>query len=76
MDYAIRDMSEFEDAYEVKTEPSDFYQVKQTLIDHKCLIADAEIKLIAQDKISSLDDDTKQRYEKFVDSCDEDEDIQ
>jgi transcriptional/translational regulatory protein YebC/TACO1 len=76
MEYAIRDMNEFEDAYEIKTEPSDFYTAKQALVDHKCNVVDAEIKLIAQDKIGTLDDDTKARYEKFVESCDEDEDIQ
>jgi transcriptional/translational regulatory protein YebC/TACO1 len=76
MEYNIIDIIDGEDAIEVKTEPKDFYVVKQILVDNHCEIYEGEIKLIAQNKITSLDEEAKTRIEKFIDSCEQDDDIQ
>jgi YebC/PmpR family DNA-binding regulatory protein len=76
MQYNIVDILEADDGYEILTSPQDFYKVKEELIKHQYQIFDADIKLIPQSKISSIDEDTKIRLEKFINACDEDDDIQ
>lgn len=76
MDYQIVDIFEAEDAFEILTDPKDFYKVKDELIKHRCQIFDADIKLVPQSKITSIDEDTKTRLERFIASCEEDDDIQ
>jgi YebC/PmpR family DNA-binding regulatory protein len=76
MNFTIIDIFEAEDGYEILTSPQDFYNVKNVLIEHQYKIYDADIKLIPQNKISEVDEDTKIRLEKFIAACEEDEDIQ
>jgi transcriptional/translational regulatory protein YebC/TACO1 len=76
MSFNIIDVVEQEDAIEVKTIPSDFYKVKDILIDNGYKIFNAEIKLISQSPITTISEENKIRLEKFIDSCDEDDDIQ
>jgi transcriptional/translational regulatory protein YebC/TACO1 len=74
--YNIVDVIEQADAIEIKTLPVDFYQVKDVLKQNNIGIFDAEIKLIPQNIITSLDSDNKARLERFIESCEQDEDIQ
>ncbi|GHU48645.1 hypothetical protein FACS1894218_6150 [Bacilli bacterium] len=76
MAYNVVDIIEQEDAIEIKTAPVDFFKVKEELTKRGCKIFDAEIKLISQSPIEILTDDAKLRLEKFIASCDDDEDIQ
>jgi YebC/PmpR family DNA-binding regulatory protein len=76
LDYGIIDVIEQEDALEIKTIPSDFYQVKDMLTKNNIKIFDAEIKLLPQNPILSLDSDNKAKLERFMESCEQDEDIQ
>jgi YebC/PmpR family DNA-binding regulatory protein len=76
MNYNIMDVVEQEDAIEIKTTPFDFYKVKDILTQNNCKIFDSEIKLLPQNPIDVLDGDSKYRLEKFIDSCDQDDDIQ
>ncbi|MDR1851011.1 MAG: YebC/PmpR family DNA-binding transcriptional regulator [Mycoplasmataceae bacterium] len=71
------DTNEYDDSLEVITEPNgSFYKIKEVLVNNGYKVYDAAIKLVAQNKITQLDDDTKERLTRFVDSCDEDDDIQ
>jgi YebC/PmpR family DNA-binding regulatory protein len=76
LDYQIVDIKEFDDVFEIKSVPSDFYKIKDVLLAHHCEIYESEIKLIAQNVIKNLTDENKQRLEKFIDSCNEDDDMQ
>jgi YebC/PmpR family DNA-binding regulatory protein len=76
MQYNIVDIFEADDGYEILTNPQDFYKVKEELIKHQYQIFDADIKLIPQNKINSIDEDTKMRLDRFINACDEDDDIQ
>jgi transcriptional/translational regulatory protein YebC/TACO1 len=76
MDFNIVDIIEQEDAIEVKTIPNDFYKVKDELIKNGCKVLDAEVKLIAQNPIDELDNDSRERLNKFIDSCNDNDDIQ
>jgi YebC/PmpR family DNA-binding regulatory protein len=71
------DTNEFEDSFEVITTPdNNFYLIKDLLSNSGYKVFEAEIKLVSQNKITSLDEENKARLEKFIESCDEDEDIQ
>jgi transcriptional/translational regulatory protein YebC/TACO1 len=71
------DTNEYDDSFEVITSPdSNFYKIKDLLVGSGYKVYDAAIKLVAQNKIHALDTDTKERLEKFIDACDEDDDIQ
>lgn len=76
MQYKIIDIFEADDGYEILTDPQDFYQVKDILQQYQYQIFDADIKLVPQNKIISVDEDTKIRINRFINSCEEDEDIQ
>jgi transcriptional/translational regulatory protein YebC/TACO1 len=76
MECNIIDVVEQEDAIEIKTIPNDFYKVKDILLNNGCKIFDSEIKLIPQTPIETIDVEDKTRLEKFIDSCEEDDDIQ
>jgi YebC/PmpR family DNA-binding regulatory protein len=80
MEYTINnnivDINEFDNVFEIKTTPADFYSARDNLKNNKCIILDSEIKLIAQNKITKLDHDAKERFNKFISSCEEDDDIQ
>ncbi|MDR2823504.1 MAG: YebC/PmpR family DNA-binding transcriptional regulator [Mycoplasmataceae bacterium] len=76
MSYEIVDILEHEDAFEILTSPADFYKVKDLLTNSGYRLFEGEVKLISQNKITSLDEDTKVRLEKLLTLCDEDEDIQ
>ena len=67
---------ENEDSIEVYVEPDDFYNVKDIFNKNDFEIFDAEIKLIANEKINELEEKIKTKLQEFIDSCDDDEDIQ
>jgi transcriptional/translational regulatory protein YebC/TACO1 len=71
------DCLEYEDSFEVLTTPdNNFYLIKDLFIANGFKVFDSSIKLIAQNKVTKLDDEAKMRLEKFIDSCDNDDDIQ
>jgi YebC/PmpR family DNA-binding regulatory protein len=76
MNYKIIDIFEAEDGYEILIDPLDFYKVKEELAKNQYQIHDGEIKLVPQNKISNIDEDTKARLTKFLDACEEDDDVQ
>jgi YebC/PmpR family DNA-binding regulatory protein len=78
MEFNIHEIEEDEEGegIEIKTEVNDFYAVKDLLIKNGYNIYEAEIKLIPQDYITTLTDDSKERLERFVNSCEDDDDMQ
>jgi YebC/PmpR family DNA-binding regulatory protein len=76
IDYNVVDVVEQEDSYEIKTTPVDFYKVKDVLVKNGLKIFDGEIKLIPQNTITIENDDDKQRLERFINACEQDDDIQ
>ncbi|MDD6145360.1 MAG: YebC/PmpR family DNA-binding transcriptional regulator [Mycoplasmataceae bacterium] len=72
----IIDIVENEDSIEVYVEPDDFYNVKDIFNKNDFEIFDAEIKLIANEKINELEEKIETKLQEFIDSCDDDEDIQ
>jgi transcriptional/translational regulatory protein YebC/TACO1 len=76
LDYNIVDIIELEDAFEIKTTPHDYYDIKDILTKNNYNIYDSDVKLIAQSTITSISDDTKARLEKFIDSITNDDDLQ
>lgn len=75
LDYNIVDIIQDESAFEILTLPVDFYNVKAKFDDANIKLLSSEIKLIP----NSYVDITEQEdiaLEKFIDSCDNDDDIQ
>jgi transcriptional/translational regulatory protein YebC/TACO1 len=72
----VVDIIEQEDAFEIKTTVNDFYKIKGILINNGAKIFNAEVRLLPKNPIESLDSETKARLEKFIDACDQDDDIQ
>ncbi len=76
MEYQIVDIVEYEDAFQVLTEPDDFYKVKDALKSVGFNVFEADIKMISQNMITSLPDNIKEKYDRFIASCEDDDDIQ
>jgi transcriptional/translational regulatory protein YebC/TACO1 len=76
LNYQVVDIVELNDGYEVLTIPTDFYNVKKILIDHQYQIYEAEIKLISKNKIANLSSEIESKLERFIESCNLDDDIQ
>lgn len=76
IDYQIVDIIDQLDAYEILVDPKDFYLAKNALEKNSVKIFDAEIKLVALEKIELTNEDEIQRLEKFIENCENDDDIQ
>jgi len=72
----IVDIIELEDAYEIYCTPEDFYNVKKALADNHIDIFDSDVKLIAQNKVEINDEEIIKKIERFIDQCENDDDIQ
>lgn len=76
MEFKVVDIVEYEDAFVVLTDPTDFYKTKDALKAQGFEIFEADIKMVSQNKITSLDEKTKEKFDKFIESCNDDDDIQ
>ena len=76
MEYKIIDIVEYEDAFQVISDPNDFYRAKDAIKDAGFQIFDADIKMVSQSKIESLPEKIKEKYDRFIASCEDDDDIQ
>ncbi|MBQ0045299.1 MAG: YebC/PmpR family DNA-binding transcriptional regulator [Mycoplasma sp.] len=74
--FNVVDIKEHEDNYEVLVDPSQFYDAKKALIDAGFSIHSGEVKLVAQDKKDITDEKVLEKLERFLDSCEDDDDIQ
>lgn len=76
MEYNILDILEHEDGYEIYTAPDCFYEVVELLKKNNIQIYASDLKLIANEPIESLDESSEKKLTNFIESCDEDDDIQ
>jgi YebC/PmpR family DNA-binding regulatory protein len=76
MPYEVIDINEDDNVFEIVVSPKDFGNLKNMLNENKIEIQEAEIKLIPQNYVSDISTDVKQKLEKFIDSCMNDDDIQ
>jgi transcriptional/translational regulatory protein YebC/TACO1 len=68
---------EYEDSFEVFTEPNNsFYKIRDELIKNSFKVFESSIKLVSSSKVTNVDEDTKQRMQRFIESCENDDDIQ
>lgn len=75
LDFDIIDLKQDESAFELLVHPTVFFRVKNILDDANIKILSAEIKLIANTCVDITEDDDK-LLERFLDSCEDDDDIQ
>lgn len=76
MSNKVLDILEQEDCFEIYVEPSDIYKTVDNLKDNNIEIFLSEVKFFSNQKVSKLDEKIKQKLFDFIDSCDDDEDIQ
>lgn len=76
LDYEVIDIIEHEDNFEVYVNPNQFYDAKKSLTSAGFSIHEAEVKLVAQDKKDITDEQLLAKLEKFIESCENDDDIQ
>lgn len=76
LDYEVIDIIEHEDNFEVYVNPTQFYEAKKSLTNAGFNIHEADIKLVAQDKKDITDETLLAKIERFIDSCEDDDDIQ
>ena len=74
MAFNILDILEQEDCFAIYTTPNDFYAVVDALKKAGIEIFSQDLKLFAQETIHQLED--KEKYDKFINSCEYDDDIQ
>ncbi|MCV3734079.1 YebC/PmpR family DNA-binding transcriptional regulator [Ureaplasma miroungigenitalium] len=69
------DLALIDDIYEVKVSKEHFVQAKTLLDDAQLVYMNADIKWVPDDYIG-LDDQQKEKLVRFINSCDDDDDVQ
>ena len=72
----IIDIIEQEDCFEIFTDPQDVFNTVDNLNKSSLKIFNYETKLFPEEKLTSLDDVTKQKLQNFINACENDDDIQ
>lgn len=75
INYEIENLIEEEDSFVVYCKPSLFYKLKESFELKNIIPFSLEIKYIPSDYIT-LDEEHKDRYERFINACENDDDIQ
>ncbi len=76
MENKVIDILEQEDCFEIYVEPFDIYKTVDNLKNNNVEIFSSEVKFFPNEKISELDDKTKQKLSDFIESCENDDDVQ
>lgn len=74
-DEDIIDISSDEDGFEIIVTPKSYYSVKNNLIEKEFQIIYSELKLVPLTFIE-LTKENKEKFDRFVESCENDDDIQ
>ena len=74
MDFDVLDILDQDDCFEIYTDPSDFYNVLNVLKEQQINVFGHELKLFPQQPINNVED--KEKYERFIASCEDDDDVQ
>lgn len=75
LDLRINELIENDDCFEILTNAKDFYNVRDEISKRNINIIESEIKYIPNDYVN-LDNENFEKLEKFLSSCEEDDDIQ
>lgn len=75
LDLAIDEIIENEDCFEILVNPKDFYNVRDEMSKREINIIESEIKYIPTTYVN-LDQENFEKLQRFLDSCEEDDDIQ
>ncbi|MDC4163102.1 YebC/PmpR family DNA-binding transcriptional regulator [Mycoplasma bradburyae] len=75
IDYELIDINSDDEGYEIITTPNSYYQVKEKLESAKFNIHHSELKLVPLSYVS-LNPEQTELFERFVASCENDDDIQ
>lgn len=75
LDLEIYESIANDDCVQILTNPNDFYQVRDLLTEKGIEILQSEVKYIPNDYVD-LDQENFERLERFLNSCEEDDDIQ
>ena len=76
MSNKVLDILEQEDSFEIYVEPFDIYKAIDNLKNNNIEIFSSEVKFFSNQKILELDEKVKQKFFDFINSCNDDEDIQ
>lgn len=75
LDYNIANIMDDEDCYVLTVKPVEFFKVKECLDNKSLTYLSAEIKYLPN-QTAQLNKEDKERFERFISNCDDDEDIQ
>ena len=76
MSNKVLDILEQEDSFEIYVEPFDIYKAIDNLKNNNIEIFSSEVKFFSNQKVLELDEKVKQKLFDFINSCNDDEDIQ
>ena len=76
MSNKILDILEQEDSFEIYVEPFDIYKAIDNLKNNNIEIFSSEVKFFSNQKVLELDEKVKQKLFDFINTCNDDEDIQ
>ena len=76
LDAGADDFIAMDDAFEVYTAPADFSTVREALEGLGYNFLTAEIRMIPQNTVSVTDPETVEKFERFLDRLDENDDVQ
>lgn len=74
LDFQLENFQDEEDSYLIYCKPSLFFEIKDAFTKNNIEVYSSEIKYIANQYVS-IGDEYKEKYAKFIDSCDDDDDI-
>lgn len=74
--YEIVDLVEGDDIYEVLTKPKDFFVINHELKKAQYTIISGEVKLVANEKKEIHDQLLMEKIQRFLNQCEQDDDIQ
>lgn len=76
LDAGAEDFNALDDAFEVYTAPADFSSVREALEGAGYSFLSAEISMIPQNTVSVTDAEAVEKFERFLDRLDENDDVQ
>lgn len=76
LDAGAEDFNALDDAFEVYTAPADFSSVREALEAAGYSFLSAEISMIPQNTVSVTDPEAVEKFERFLDRLDENDDVQ
>ena len=76
MSNKVLDILEQEDSFEIYVEPFDIYKAIDNLKNNNIEIFSSEVKFFSNQKVLELDEKVKQKLFDFINTCNDDEDIQ